>query len=102
MAVIVHHGGSGTIATAARAGVPQVIIPHMSDQFYYAEQLPKIGVAPKSIWRTQLTSQNLALAIKIAVSDKKMKEKSTALAKKLADHDSYKLAEKYIREDFMN
>ena len=102
MAAIVHHGGSGTTATAARAGVPQVIVPHMSDQFYFAEQVPKIGVAPKSIWRTQLNSQNLALAIKIAVSDKKMKQKSTALAKKLADHDSYKLAEKYIREDFMN
>jgi len=100
MAAIVHHGGSGTTATAARAGVPQVIIPHMTDQYYYAEQVPKLGLAPESIWRKNLTPQNLAAAIKIAVSDEIMIQKCKALAQKLADHDSYALAEKYIREHF--
>jgi len=101
MAAIVHHGGSGTTATAARAGVPQVIIPHMTDQYYFAEQVPRLGVAPESIWRTNLTSKNLAAAIEIAVSDERMIQKCKELAGKLADHDSYKLAEKYIIEDFM-
>ena len=101
MAAIVHHGGSGTTATAARAGVPQIIIPHMSDQFYFAEKIPKLGVAPESIWRKNLTAKDLAAAIEIAVSDDTMIKKCTALAEKLADHDSYSLAEKYIREDFM-
>ena len=35
VAAVVHHGGSGTTATAARAGVPQVIVPHILDQFYW-------------------------------------------------------------------
>jgi len=26
MAVVVHHGGAGTTATASRAGVPQVVV----------------------------------------------------------------------------
>ncbi|MBW2610881.1 MAG: glycosyltransferase family 1 protein [Deltaproteobacteria bacterium] len=102
MAAIVHHGGSGTTATAARAGVPQIIIPHMSDQFYFAEQIPKLGVAPESIWRKNLTSKNLSAAIDIAVSDEIMIKKCKALAEKLADHDSYVLAEKYIRADFLS
>ncbi len=101
VAAIVHHGGSGTTATAARAGVPQVIIPHMTDQYYFAEQVPKVGIAPESIWRKNLTSKNLAAAIKVAVSDEKMKQKCKTLAEKLADHDSYGLAEKYIRDNFM-
>jgi len=101
MAAIVHHGGSGTTATAARAGIPQIIIPHMTDQFYFAEQVPKLGVAPESIWRKDLTPKNLAAAIEIAVSDEIMIKRCTTLAEKLKDHDSYSLAEKYIREDFM-
>ena len=51
MAAIVHHGGSGTTATAARAGVPQIIVPHMTDQYYFAERLPRHGIAPESICR---------------------------------------------------
>ena len=74
----------------------------MTDQFYFAEQVPKIGVAPESIWRKNLTPQNLAAAIKNVVTNKEMKNKSEALSNTLLSHDSFKLAEKYIREDFMN
>jgi vancomycin aglycone glucosyltransferase len=28
VAAVVHHGGAGTTTTAAKAGVPQVIVPH--------------------------------------------------------------------------
>lgn len=34
-AAVVHHGGAGTTATAARAGVPQLVVPHCGDQFYW-------------------------------------------------------------------
>ncbi len=101
MAAIVHHGGSGTTATAARAGVPQIIIPHMTDQYYFAEQVPKLGIAPESIWRKHLTPKLLSAAIKTAVSDANMQRKCKALADKLANHDSYALAEKYIRKEFI-
>jgi UDP:flavonoid glycosyltransferase YjiC (YdhE family) len=102
MAAIIHHGGSGTTATAARAGVPQIIVPHMTDQFYFAEHVPKTGVAPESIWRKNLTPQNLANAIRYVVTNEEMKNKSKTLSNTLLNHDSFKLAEKFIREDFMN
>lgn len=102
MAAIIHHGGSGTTATAARAGVPQIIIPHMTDQFYFAEQVPKTGVAPESIWRKNLTPQNLAATIREVVDNREMKDKSQALSNTLLNHDCFKLAEKYLREDLMN
>ncbi|HEY6865833.1 MAG TPA: glycosyltransferase, partial [Candidatus Eisenbacteria bacterium] len=35
MALAVHHGGAGTTASVARAGVPQIVVPHIADQFYW-------------------------------------------------------------------
>jgi vancomycin aglycone glucosyltransferase len=43
VAAVVHHGGAGTTTTAARAGVPQVIAPMFSDQFYWAERIRALG-----------------------------------------------------------
>jgi vancomycin aglycone glucosyltransferase len=44
VAVIVHHGGAGTTVAAARAGVPQVVIPMFSDQFYWASRVRDLGI----------------------------------------------------------
>ncbi|RSM76791.1 glycosyltransferase [Kibdelosporangium aridum] len=43
-AAVVHHGGAGTTTTAALSGVPQVIVPQMFDQFYWAEQVEHLGI----------------------------------------------------------
>ncbi len=44
MAAIVHHGGAGTTANALRAGVPQVVVPHIVDQFYCAAHYAGEGI----------------------------------------------------------
>lgn len=44
VAAVVHHGGAGTTTAAARAGVPQVIVPQMYDQHYYAARVNELGV----------------------------------------------------------
>lgn len=41
---VVHHGGAGTTATAARAGVPPVVVPMFGDQFYWASRVRALGV----------------------------------------------------------
>src|SRR5262249_11725270 len=33
VAAVVHHGGAGTTSASARAGRPQVVVPHVFDQF---------------------------------------------------------------------
>ena len=43
-AAIVHHGGAGTTANAARSGVPQLLVPHLMDQFYWAERCVELGL----------------------------------------------------------
>ena len=44
VAAVVHHGGAGTTTAAARAGAPQVIIPQMYDQHYWAQRVEQLGV----------------------------------------------------------
>jgi len=44
VAVAVHHGGAGTTTTAALGGSPQVILPQMYDQHYWAQQVERLGI----------------------------------------------------------
>jgi len=43
-AAVVHHGGIGTAHAAAHAGVPQLVMPQMLDQYYTAHRLELAGV----------------------------------------------------------
>ncbi len=62
--LIIHHGGAGTTATAALSGVPQIIVPHILDQYYHGHKIYTSGLGPKSVWRKNLTVQTLTAALK--------------------------------------
>ena len=42
--VVAHHGGAGTTAAVLHAGVPQVVVPHLGDQFFWADEMRRFGV----------------------------------------------------------
>ncbi len=44
VAAVVHHGGAGTTTAAALAGVPQVVVPQMFDQYYWAQRISLLGI----------------------------------------------------------
>ncbi|NNH69791.1 glycosyltransferase family 1 protein [Nocardia uniformis] len=44
VAAVVHHGGAGTTTTAARAGAPQVVVPQIADQPYWAGRVAELGI----------------------------------------------------------
>jgi vancomycin aglycone glucosyltransferase len=64
VAAIVHHGGAGTTQTAARAGTPQVIIPHNYDQFYWAHRVHELGVGVSGPLRDDITVENVEQALR--------------------------------------
>jgi UDP:flavonoid glycosyltransferase YjiC (YdhE family) len=66
-AVVVHHGGSGTTASALRAGVPQVVLPLILDQFHHAHRLHLAGIAPHPVPMESITAVELADAIRTAL-----------------------------------
>lgn len=43
--LVVHHGGAGTTLTSLAYGLPQLVLPHMADQFTVAERLADSGAA---------------------------------------------------------
>ncbi|WVZ77378.1 hypothetical protein U9M48_025251 [Paspalum notatum var. saurae] len=57
-AAAVHHAGSGSTAAALLAGIPQVTCPFLLDQFYWAERLHWLGVAPEPLQRQHLVPDN--------------------------------------------
>jgi vancomycin aglycone glucosyltransferase len=44
VAAVVHHGGAGTTTAAARAGAPQVVVPQLYDQHYWAGRIHALGI----------------------------------------------------------
>jgi vancomycin aglycone glucosyltransferase len=44
VAAVVHHGGAGTTTTATLAGAPQVVVPQMADQPYWAGRVAALGI----------------------------------------------------------
>lgn len=88
MAAVIHHGGAGTTATAARSGVPQIIVPHVLDQYYWGRRIHKAGLGPKPVWRAKLSVEKLARVIKEAVTNREMIFHAGAVGKRLRRKDS--------------
>ena len=44
VAAVVHHGGAGTTTAAARAGAPQLVMPQVADQPYWAGRVADLGI----------------------------------------------------------
>jgi len=81
VAAVVHHGGAGTTANAARAGVPQVIVPHLLDQFFWCHRAWQLGLTPRPIAnRRRLTASSLAEAIRACVTDEELRDRARAFA----------------------
>jgi len=62
-ALVVHHGGAGTTASAFRAGVPTVVVPHTLDQPIWAEFARAKGCTRNVIPLGLLTPARLTAAI---------------------------------------
>lgn len=49
MKVIIHHGGAGTANTALLSGVPQIIVPHMADQYYFGDRIRRLKIGSSAV-----------------------------------------------------
>jgi UDP:flavonoid glycosyltransferase YjiC (YdhE family) len=82
-AAIVHHGGAGTTTTAARAGVPQIVVPHIADQFYWSRRALQLGVATPGILRNRLDAPRLAAALEAILDNEIVAERASELGARL-------------------
>jgi vancomycin aglycone glucosyltransferase len=80
VAAVVHHGGAGTTACAARAGVPQAVVPMFSDQFYWASRVRALGIGTSVVG--PLATETLATTLR-AVLEPEFASRSRCLAQQL-------------------
>jgi vancomycin aglycone glucosyltransferase len=80
VSAVIHHGGAGTTTAAARAGVPQVILPHILDQYYWAHRVAQLGLGPRAMPADLVTADMLADRLAAAVGDLAIRTRAAALA----------------------
>ncbi|HRQ33586.1 MAG TPA: glycosyltransferase [Anaerolineales bacterium] len=84
--MLIHHGGAGTVAAGLRAGIPQVIVPFMTDQPFWARRVHAVGVAPKPILVKRLSVERLTQAI-IEASGDNIRQCARALGQSINKED---------------
>ncbi len=67
MSAVVHHGGAGTTTTAAIAGAPQVVVPQIADQPYWASRVAALGIGAAHDGPTP-TFESLSAALATALT----------------------------------
>lgn len=67
VAAVVHHGGAGTTAAAAIAGAPQVVVPQIVDQPYWARRVAELGIGTAHMG-PNLSTRSLTAAIETALA----------------------------------
>ncbi|MDM0110832.1 glycosyltransferase [Variovorax sp. J22R133] len=67
--MVVHHGGSGTSHSAARAGKPSVVVPFAGDQFFWADRLRRLGVADRPVNARKMDRSEIMRCIAFAERD---------------------------------
>jgi len=89
---VIHHCGLGTTAEVLKAGLPSIPVPHMIDQFAWADRIHSLGVATDPIPRKELTVEKLSKAITEALENSRMKENAKKLGQKIRKEKGLKNA----------
>ncbi len=84
VAAIVHHGGAGTTTAAASAGVPQVILPHLLDQFYWAHRIEQLGLGPRALPVDLITADILTDRLDLALHERGIRKRATSIGTAVA------------------
>jgi sterol 3beta-glucosyltransferase len=87
VAAVMHHGGAGTTAAGFRAGVPQIIVPHMLDQPFWAHTAFELGVSPQPVRASGLSVDRVAGALRAVTTDLAMRRRAAEIGAKIRGED---------------
>jgi len=99
--ILIHHGGAGTVAAGLRAGIPQVVVPFMTDQPFWARRVHAIGAGPKPILVKNLTVERLTKVI-VEAATQVTGERAQVARRKIRSEDgvsrTVELIESHVRD----
>lgn len=99
--MLIHHGGAGTVAAGLRAGIPQVVVPFMTDQPFWARRVHAVGAAPKPILVRYLSVERLTRAI-IEASGDNIRQRAHVLGQSINKEDGVMRAVELIEAHVQN
>ena len=94
VAAVVHHGGAGTTTTAANAGVPQVVVPQIADQPYWAGRVADLGIGAAHDGPGP-TIESLSVAVELALAPD-TRARATAVASMIRTDGAVVAAQRLI------
>lgn len=81
-ALLVHHGGVGTLAQGIKAGIPQLIVPSAHDQFDNGWRIAQLRLG-RSLARTRYSAARAANEIRAILGDVLIKRRCQEYAAKI-------------------
>lgn len=98
VAAVIHHGGAGSTAAAVAAGVPSVAMPFLGDQFFWAQQLHRLGCGPPPLHRQSLTAGGLAHTMDDLLRNERYRTKAASLGAKIRAETGAERAADWIEQ----
>ncbi len=87
MAAVVHHGGAGTTAAALRAGVPTLIVAIGIDQFFWGQQVARLGVGLASLHQANVKIAELVTAVQTLTANAAIGQRAAQLGVQIRSED---------------
>lgn len=85
-AAVVHQGGIGTVHQALRSGRPQLVVPHLGDQYDNAARVVRLGCG-RSLARRRYRSDTVAVALAALLKDRRISTCAETVASKVEIQD---------------
>ena len=102
LTAVIYHGGTGTMATIARVGIPQAAFPFIADQFENRDNIVKLGLGPKTCNFKEMTAESISTSINECIVNNLYKNNALALADKLKNSNGTELTIQLIEKEFLN
>jgi vancomycin aglycone glucosyltransferase len=100
LAAVIYHGGTGTMAAIARAGIPQAAFPFMGDQFDNSKKIVEIGLGPKTCDFKKITPGAISTAIIDCVTNESYRKNAAEISKRLQNVNGLELTVQLIEKEF--
>jgi vancomycin aglycone glucosyltransferase len=99
LAGVVHHGGAGTTHAAALAGVPQLVVPHLMDQYGFGRRVSELGLGPAPLRRSRMTVDTLAERLRALASTPAFRERAAQEGARMRGIDGLAHAVRTLEDD---
>lgn len=96
MKAVVHHGGAGTTSSGFKAGVPQWIIPHFADQYFWGERVHQLGCGPKPVCRKKMQVKDWIKNLADLSANKNYESAASTISHKIVQEDGVQNAVQII------